>query len=104
MKAFELYLSMLEKSKVKTYVNNEVTPDINFDFNIKTDEFTISNKQGFFMQKLINEEKINPVDSFVINQTKNEEIRLIYPPNYIKTNGFFTIRKTTIKRINKINN
>lgn len=104
MKAIELYLSILEKAKTNTVKYSEETPSPDFDFEIEETDFSITNKQGFFMQKLITQDKASSVDNSIIFQSKEEKIFLIYPPHYIKINGYFTIRRTLITRIKKLNN
>jgi len=105
MTPIDLYFSMLEKANVKTSFHNEPTPSPDFDFQIQTDEFTISNKQGFFMNKLLSERKSHPYNhQLCISGTGTETIYLVFPPHYIKVNGYFTIRKETITHINKLKN
>jgi hypothetical protein len=99
----DLYLSMLEKANVKTCFHNEITPSPDFDFKIQTDEFTISNKQGLFMNKLLSKRKSHPYNQqLCISATGTETIYLIFPPHYIKKNGFFLIIKETITHISKL--
>ena len=103
MTSSQLYSSMLSKATIKTYFHEQKTPSPEFDYNVKTEEFTISNKQGFFLNSLLSQRKDYPYNNqLCIEATLTESTYLIFPPSYIKMNGFFTIRKESLIRIKKI--
>jgi len=96
MKATDLYLSMLQNAKLTFYVRQEQWENL---MEITETEFKITNKQGFFMRKLMNEKPASDCDRHVIEQSGKHNVCLIPPPHYIKFNGFFTIKRTDIKII-----
>ena len=101
MTAKDLYLSFKSNARnLKTCVTNQVwSKDSENDTKaiITKTEFTITNKQGFFMQSLINKNPLLKHDKSVICYDGNDIVNLIQPPHYIKTNGFFKIVITNIR-------
>jgi len=97
MTATDLYLSMVKNAKLTLYVRQEQWDNL---VEITETEFKITNKQGFFMRNLMNQNPASICDKSVIQQSANHNISLIAPPYYIKFNGFFTIKRVDIKIIN----
>ena len=95
MKSLDLYNSFLKTAKISSYEISEDLGDQGL-FVKRVDEFTITNKQGFFIKSLMNKNPASKCDPSVIFQDNSTRVVLVDPPHFIKFNGFFTIRKSTL--------
>lgn len=97
----ELYLSFKNNARnLNTCVTTQLWSDKSENDTIATiteTEFIITNKQGFFMQSLINKNPLLKHDKSIICYDGNDIVTLIQPVHYIKHNGFFKIVIKNIK-------
>src|SRR5690554_805471 len=85
--------SKIEEGSWIPSIKDENRKTIQESYFTKVRVYSLTNKQGFLLKSLLTKEnnKIKNDGSFVVNGVN---WKLIDPPHYIKTNGFFKLTKT----------